>query len=162
MSGIRPALLLLAATTALAVYLDVPSARGQDTQTPGNEFQDCPDCPVMVILPPGRYGMLMPPIDQGRPFAEGENRLVIITEPFAVGKFEVTFDEWNACVSDGKCDAPEDEGWGQGRLFYSGCAPGLRRAVSSSSVRASCGASSLSGLSVAVRAASSSSPRISA
>jgi formylglycine-generating enzyme required for sulfatase activity len=115
MSGICSALLLLAATTALALYLGVPDARGQDTQTPGSEFQDCPNCPVMVIVPPGRYAMPMPPIDQGRPFAEGENRLVIITEPFAAGKFEVTFDEWNACVADAKCAAAEDEGWGKGK-----------------------------------------------
>ncbi|UCH47634.1 MAG: SUMF1/EgtB/PvdO family nonheme iron enzyme [Betaproteobacteria bacterium] len=115
MDSRRSVLSLLCATVTLALCLAAPSARGQDRQTPGSEFQDCPDCPVMVIIPPGRYGMPMPPIDQGRPFTEGENRLVNITEPFAVGKFEVTFDQWDACVADGKCAAAEDEGWGKGK-----------------------------------------------
>ena len=35
----------------------------------------------------------------------------------AVGRTEVTFDEWNACVSGGGCNSymPSDEGWGRGR-----------------------------------------------
>ena len=111
----RPVLSLPTATVALALYLSVPGVQGQDSRVPGDEFQDCPDCPLMVVVPPGRYAMPMPPIDQGRPFAEGENRLVIITEPFAVGKFEVTFDEWDACVRDNECAAAEDEGWGKAK-----------------------------------------------
>ena len=36
---------------------------------------------------------------------------------FAVGKFAVTFEEWDACVADGGCNGyrPGDEGWGRGR-----------------------------------------------
>ena len=39
-----------------------------------------------------------------------------ISEPFAVGKYEVTFSEWNACVAAGGCGGyrPDDEGWGRG------------------------------------------------
>ena len=35
---------------------------------------------------------------------------------FAVGKHEVTFGEWDACVGDGGCRGhrPDDEGWGRG------------------------------------------------
>ena len=42
---------------------------------------------------------------------------VQITKPFAVGKYEVTFDEWDACVKSGGCNGykPSDEGWGRGR-----------------------------------------------
>jgi formylglycine-generating enzyme required for sulfatase activity len=33
-----------------------------------------------------------------------------------VGKFEVTFDEWDACVDDGGYDyRPKDQGWGRGK-----------------------------------------------
>jgi formylglycine-generating enzyme required for sulfatase activity len=36
---------------------------------------------------------------------------VTIGQPFAVGKFEVTFDEWYACVAHGGCDhEPNDNG----------------------------------------------------
>ena len=42
---------------------------------------------------------------------------VTITKPIAVGKFEVSFAEWEACVSDGGCDrySPSDAGWGRGK-----------------------------------------------
>ncbi|WP_084226821.1 SUMF1/EgtB/PvdO family nonheme iron enzyme [Nitrosospira sp. NpAV] len=36
---------------------------------------------------------------------------------FAIGKFTVTFDEWDACVADGGCGGyqPPDNGWGRGK-----------------------------------------------
>ena len=42
---------------------------------------------------------------------------VTISKSFAVGKFDVTFDQWAACVSGGGCTdnrSPRDEGWGKG------------------------------------------------
>ena len=40
---------------------------------------------------------------------------VTIAAPFAVGKYEVTFAEWDACVAAGGCThRPDDEGWGLG------------------------------------------------
>ena len=38
-------------------------------------------------------------------------------EPFAVGVYEVTFSEWDACVNGGGCGGyrPEDYGWGRGK-----------------------------------------------
>ena len=40
---------------------------------------------------------------------------MVIGKPFAVGKFEVTFTEWDACVASGKCKRrPDDNGWGRG------------------------------------------------
>lgn len=36
--------------------------------------------------------------------------------PFAAGKYEVTFDEWDACVREGGCkQMPDIRGWGRGR-----------------------------------------------
>ncbi len=42
---------------------------------------------------------------------------VTISRPFAVGKYEVTFDQWDACVAGGGCNGhrPDDRGWGRGR-----------------------------------------------
>ena len=82
---------------------------------PGDSFQDCTACPIMMVIPPGEYGMGGPPIDQGRPYAEGELRPVTIEKPFAVGKYEVTFEEWDECVRDGVCVKVEDQGWGRGK-----------------------------------------------
>ena len=75
----------------------------------GQTFRDCNDgCPEMVVVPAGKFMM-----------GEGERvREVAIAQPFAVGKFEVTFDEWAACVAAGGCTSnrtPNDYGWGKGR-----------------------------------------------
>ncbi len=78
----------------------LPQAVAQQSHRPGSEFQDCPKCPVMLVLPIGEYDMGSPPVDQGRPYHEGEFRHVIISKTFAVGKFEVTFDEWDTCSAD--------------------------------------------------------------
>jgi len=41
---------------------------------------------------------------------------VTIAKPFAIGKFPVTFAQWDACVDGGGCDGyrPDDKGWGRG------------------------------------------------
>lgn len=80
-------------------------------------FRDCETCPEMVKVPKGTFKMGAP-ISEDRPNGEeGPLHWVTITKPFAVGVYEVTFDEWDACVSDGACDGyrPDDEGWGRGR-----------------------------------------------
>jgi formylglycine-generating enzyme required for sulfatase activity len=42
---------------------------------------------------------------------------VSIAAPVAVGRYAVTFDEWDASVADGGCNGykPSDQGWGRGR-----------------------------------------------
>jgi formylglycine-generating enzyme required for sulfatase activity len=77
------------------------------------EFSDCPLCPPMVVMPAGEFTMGSPPAELG---AETQHRVAIVA-PFAIGKFEITFDEWDACVSDGGCGGyrPDDEGWGRGK-----------------------------------------------
>jgi formylglycine-generating enzyme required for sulfatase activity len=42
---------------------------------------------------------------------------VAIVAPLAVSKFEITFDEWDACVAGGGCGSyrPDDQGWGRGK-----------------------------------------------
>jgi formylglycine-generating enzyme required for sulfatase activity len=48
---------------------------------------------------------------------EGPQHRVTIAYSFAVGRYDVTFAEWDACVADGGCNGyrPEDQGWGRGR-----------------------------------------------
>ena len=71
----------------------------------------------MVVVPAGSYLMGSPSSERRRDDDEGPQHRVTIGEPFAVGKYEVTFDEWDACVSAGGCGEyrPDDEGWGRGR-----------------------------------------------
>jgi formylglycine-generating enzyme required for sulfatase activity len=79
-------------------------------------FKECGECPEVVVLPAGEFMMGSPPDEKGRSGDEGPQRKVTIAHPFAVGKFEVTFAEWDACVADSGCQhRPKDEGWGRGR-----------------------------------------------
>ena len=79
----------------------------------GLPFQDCPVCPKMVELPTGSYTM---GTGRGRErYAdEGPAHDVEIRYPFAVGVFEVSFEEWDACAKDGGCARHfQDDGVGQ-------------------------------------------------
>jgi len=79
-------------------------------QRPGNVFRDCPLCPEMVWLPRGEFEMG----DDSQ--ADGPPHRVQINYPLAVGRYEVTFAEWDACVAANGCRRrPDDAGWGRGR-----------------------------------------------
>ncbi len=78
--------------------------------------RDCGECPEMIVVPAGSFVMGSPASEEGRYGNEGPQRTVTIAEAFAVGKFEVTFAEWDACVAGGGCNGyrPGDAGWGRG------------------------------------------------
>ena len=85
----------------------------------GDTFRECAkDCPEMVVLPAGSFRRGSPNREGGRSRDEGPVRTVTVAKPFAVGKFEVTWDEWEACVAMRGCDGRPtgDSGWGKGQL----------------------------------------------
>ena len=86
-------------------------------RNPGDVFRDCPDCPEMAVIPAGRFMMGSPASEEERDKDEGPQHPVTIAHPFAVGKYAVTFAEWDACVAGGGCNGylPEDQGWGRDR-----------------------------------------------
>ena len=55
-----------------------------------------------------------PASEEGRSDDEGPQHRVTIGSPFAVGVYEVTFDEWEACVRGGGCEDIGYEDWGRG------------------------------------------------
>ncbi len=66
----------------------------------------------MVVVPAGSYVMG----SDGRHKYERPAHRVAIAKPFAIGRYEVTFDEWQACVDGGGCARmPDDHTWGRGR-----------------------------------------------
>ena len=71
----------------------------------------------MVVVPAGSFMMGSPPSEKDRRPDEGPQHAVTTAKPFAVGQFAVTFDEWDACVADGRCNGykPKDLGFGRGR-----------------------------------------------
>lgn len=81
----------------------------------GQSFRDCGECPEMVVIPAGSFVMGSPASEEGRDPDEGPERTVRLSRPLAVGTFEVTFAEWDACVAAGGCSHwPGDQGWGRG------------------------------------------------
>ena len=90
--------------------------RERASREPGRSFRDCPVCPVMVVVPAGSFMMGSPPSEADRHADEGPVHRVTISEPLAVGVYEVTFSEWEACVRGGGCGGyrPADSGWGRG------------------------------------------------
>ena len=95
-----------------------PAAGGAYAQmAAGDVFRDCPECPEMVVIPAGSFMMGSPESEEGRYDDEGPAHRVEIGEPFAVGAYAVTFEEWDACVADGGCGGyrPADAGWGRGK-----------------------------------------------
>ena len=76
-----------------------------------HSFRDCPNCPEMIVIPAGEFLMGSPDSERGRGKDEGPQHPVTIAQPFATGKYEVTFSEWDACVADRGCTYnPGDEG----------------------------------------------------
>ena len=82
----------------------------------GTRFRDCLKCPELVVVPSGSFMMGAPPGESGRGDDEGPMHEVTIGYPIAVGVYEVTFGEWDACADGGGCGGyqPDDEGWGGG------------------------------------------------
>jgi formylglycine-generating enzyme required for sulfatase activity len=99
----------------------LPPAAEQSLK-PKDNFRECAAengrdyCPEMVVVPVGSFVMGSPPDETARNGNEGPQHDVTIARPFAVSKFELTFDEWDTCVDYGDCEPQvRDAGWGRGR-----------------------------------------------
>jgi formylglycine-generating enzyme required for sulfatase activity len=84
---------------------------------PKDVFKECDKCPEMVVVPAGSFTMGSPASEAGRYDNEGPQHPVTIGKPFAVGKFQVTFDQFAAFVAEtgydagSKCYAFEEGKW---------------------------------------------------
>lgn len=63
------------------------------------EIRDCPACPALVTVPAGSFTMGSSASDP----AEKPPHQVAIAQPFAIGRYEVTVEQWNACADAGGC-----------------------------------------------------------
>lgn len=77
---------------------------------PGETFRDHDSAPEMVVVPAGT----------GTREVAGEGgppRHIAIERPFAAGRLEVSYDDWDSCAADGMCDGdkPSDHGFARER-----------------------------------------------
>jgi hypothetical protein len=94
----------------------LPSQPATPLQTDGQPFRDCATCPELVTIAPGRFVMGAGSEGLGQQVSAITTQDVAIAAPFAIGRYEITFDEWSQCVTDGGCTSqPADENWGRGR-----------------------------------------------
>jgi formylglycine-generating enzyme required for sulfatase activity len=63
-------------------------------------FRDCADCPEMVALPAGEFMMGSPESEPWRQPSEGLPRRVVLKKSIAIGRFEVTVDQFSAFVAE--------------------------------------------------------------
>jgi formylglycine-generating enzyme required for sulfatase activity len=110
------AILLLVCIFSASALAQVLTPERERALKPKDSFKQCEQCPEMVVMPSGSFTMGSPQSEKDRDGDESPQHQVTIAQPFAVGKFEVTFDEWDACVADGGCNRyrPLDQGWGRG------------------------------------------------
>jgi formylglycine-generating enzyme required for sulfatase activity len=113
------------ALAGLFILCAFGAVSGAEPLAPGAEralkaadsFTECDACPEMVVVPAGAFTMGSPAKEERRNPNEGPQHRVTFARPFAVGRFAVTFAEWDACVAAGGCGGyvPFDNHWGRGR-----------------------------------------------
>jgi formylglycine-generating enzyme required for sulfatase activity len=74
--------------------------RAAQRPAPGAVFQDCAECPRMVVIPAGEFVMGSPAAEAERAVDEGPQRQVTIAQPFALGRSEVTVAEFRRFVEE--------------------------------------------------------------
>jgi uncharacterized caspase-like protein len=79
----------------------------------GESFRDLYMAPEMVVIPPGEFQMGSN--GEGSDYGCPQHK-VTIPQAFAVGRYPVTFTEWDEAIAQGGVSyKPHDQGWGRGR-----------------------------------------------
>jgi formylglycine-generating enzyme required for sulfatase activity len=138
-TGRRPArplrgasLILTGLTLALSALAQAPAAKalaakpateagkagaGAPARKAVERFRDCDSdtCPWLVTIPAGSFMMGSPETELDRSEDEGPLHRVKL-KSFAAGVYEVTFEQFDACVAAKGCkSAPDDNRWGRGK-----------------------------------------------
>jgi len=78
-----------------------PPARAPAVAHGSKSIRDCENCPEMVVVQPGSFIMG----DNHGDRSERPAHRVRISKPYAIGEYEVTLAQWNACVQAEACKA---------------------------------------------------------
>jgi formylglycine-generating enzyme required for sulfatase activity len=95
----------------------VLTAEQERTLKPKDSFKECSICIEMIVVPSGDFDMGSDDTEKKEEGTADETprHKVNIPRNFAVSKYEVTFDQWDACVAFGGCaQTASDSGWGRG------------------------------------------------
>jgi formylglycine-generating enzyme required for sulfatase activity len=78
-------------------------------------FRDAAFAPELVVIPAGEFSMGSPDGEDGRFDDEGPRHRVTIGRRFAIGRYPVTFEEYDRFCEATRREKPSDQGWGRGR-----------------------------------------------
>jgi formylglycine-generating enzyme required for sulfatase activity len=93
----------------VALLLAMPLTQAQTVKVdrgalePGASFKECRKCPEMIVLPAGSFTMGSP-LDEAMRRENEPQQEIAIARPFAMSKTPVTWDQWEGCVRDNRCD----------------------------------------------------------
>ena len=115
LASIQPVNLPAGTTGDITISKSAPTV---GDAVPGKTFfRECDICPVMAVVPAGSNLIGSPAHESGRSNNEGPQQPVAFRVPLAVGRSEISFDEYIACVNEGGCPPgiPSDSEWGYGK-----------------------------------------------
>ncbi len=96
-----------------------PAKPASPSRAPGTVYRDRlrddSEGPEMVVIPAGEFLMGSAPPEPERYKEEGPRHRVGIEKTFAIGKYPVTFAEYDIFAEATSREKPNDEGWGRGR-----------------------------------------------
>ena len=98
-SAAQPAHPVAASTPAPVAAVPKAPVKSAVNVPAAGESKDCAACPMMVPLPAGSFTMGSNSGD----ISERPPHHVTIGAPFAIGKYDVTVEQWNACVAANAC-----------------------------------------------------------
>lgn len=81
-------------------YAEAQTQRAIPRLDAGRVFRDCANCPEMIVVPAGSFIMGSPTSESGRHENEGPQRVVVISQSFAVSKFEITKGQYAAFAKE--------------------------------------------------------------
>lgn len=101
---------LLFATSPLVAQVVWQPNKAPNPLRPGHSlalphFRDCPNCPEMVVVPAGSF-MAGPRSSERDPkiaYTLESQKRITFAKPFAIGRYEVTWGEYEPCVKAGVC-----------------------------------------------------------
>lgn len=88
--------LTITSTLVILFLTGMASAYAEAEMKPGTVFKDCPNCPDMVVIPPGSY-------ERGSTNGDDDEmpvQHVTIGKSFAIGKTEVTQGQWKSIMGN--------------------------------------------------------------
>jgi formylglycine-generating enzyme required for sulfatase activity len=115
LASIQPINLPTGTTGDITILKSAPTV---GDAVPGKTFfRECDICPVMAVVAAGSNLIGSPNYENGRSNNEGPQQGVVFRVPLAVGRSEISFDEYIACVNEGGCPPgiPSDSEWGYGK-----------------------------------------------